>query len=143
MAPLKPCVATQRSSSSAAASGTAVGSAAKAAKRFGLAAQTLARRSLTPRGQLDRDVGGQLLGRGRAVRKHLHVDANLVHFLQPPAAEIVEPLFGLAAARALGAVVVLDQLRVPVVLFDGDDRTVRLLHHDASPLSHTKVARVS
>ena len=49
MAPLKPWVPTARSSSSAAAAGLAVGSAAKAAKRFGLAAQILASRSLTPR----------------------------------------------------------------------------------------------
>ena len=41
-------------------------------------------------GQLDRDIGGDLLRGGRAVREHLHVDPGLVHLLDAQFAEVVE-----------------------------------------------------
>ena len=51
--------------------------------------------------QVGRDLDRQLLGRGRAVREHLDVDAGLVHFLDAQGAQIVEPLVGLVAAARL------------------------------------------
>ena len=42
-------------------------------------------------GQIGGDIGRQLLGRRRAMRQHLDVDAGLVHLLEAQAAEIVEP----------------------------------------------------
>src|SRR6185503_4199969 len=89
IAPLKPSLVTARSSSSAAAFGSTVGSAAKAAKRLGLA------------GQVGRDVGAEFLGRRGAVRQHLNVDAGLVHFLEAQAAEVEKPLVGLVAPSRL------------------------------------------
>ena len=83
--------------------------------------------------QVGGDVGTKLLRRRRAMREHLDVDAGLVHLLEAQAAEIEEPLVGLVAAAGFGAGEMLGQFRVPVMLLDGDDRTIRLLHHDASP----------
>ena len=82
MAPLKPSSVTVRSSSSAAASGTAVGSAAKAAKRVGCVAIVAASRSLTPRVTATAISAGSFCAAGGAVREHLHVDLGLVHFLE-------------------------------------------------------------
>ena len=56
------------------------------------------------------------------MREHLHVDAGLVHFLDPQGAEVVEPLFGLVATAGFRAGEMLGQLRVPVMLFDRNDR---------------------
>ena len=78
-------------------------------------------------------LGGKLLGRGCAMRKHLDVDAGLVHFLQAHRAEIEKPFIRVIAAAGFGAGVMLGQFRIPVMLFDGDDRAIRLFHHDASP----------
>ena len=73
-----------------------------------------------------REVGGdfdrKLLRRRRAVREHLDVDAGLVHFLDAQRAEIVEPLVGLVAAAGFRAGEMLGQFRIPIMLFDGDDR---------------------
>jgi hypothetical protein len=33
----------------------------------------------------------------------------------------------------------LGQLRIPIMLFDGDDRTIGLFEHDASPATYLKV----
>jgi len=82
-------------------------------------------------GQRGGNVNRKLLGRGGAVRQHLDVDASLVHLLEPQRAQVVKPLVGLVAAAGFGAGVMLGQLRVPIVLFDGDDRTIRLFEHDA------------
>ncbi len=83
--------------------------------------------------QVGRDIGAELLGRGRAVRQHLNVDAGLVHFLEPQAAEVEKPLVGLIAPARFRTGEMLGKFRVPIVFFDGDDRAVRLLHHDVSP----------
>ena len=71
-----------RSSSSAAASGSAVGSAANPAKRFGLVATISASRSLTCARQFDRVPAEIFCMRRRAMRQHLDVDAGLVHLLE-------------------------------------------------------------
>ena len=64
----------------------------------------------------------------RRVRKHLHVDAGVVHLLQPLRAEVLQPLSQLRP-RFVGTIVG-DDLAVEVVLFDGDD--LRFLVHSAS-----------
>ncbi len=73
------------------------------------------------------------------MREHLDVDAGLVHFLDAQRAQIVEPRVGLVAAAGFRAGEMLGQLRVPIMLFDGDDRTIRLFEHDASPATFLKV----
>ncbi len=83
--------------------------------------------------QVGCDIGAELLGRGRAVRQHLDVDAGLVHFLEPQAAKVEKPLVGLVAPARLRPGEMLGKFRVPIVFFDGDDRAARLLHHDVSP----------
>ena len=65
--------------------------------------------------------------------KDLHVDPRLVHFLQAQTAKIIEPFVGLIAAAGLGASEMAGQLAVPVMLFDGNNRTIRFLHHDLFP----------
>ena len=82
--------------------------------------------------QRDRSVAAELLGRRRAVGEHLHVDADFVHLLEAPFAEIVETLLGVAAARRFDAGKGLGQFGIPVVLLERDDRTVRFFHHDAA-----------
>ncbi len=67
------------------------------------------------------------------MREHLDVDPGLVHFLEAQTAQIIEPLVRLVAAAGFGAGEMLGQFRVPVVFLDGNDRTIRLFHHDASP----------
>ena len=76
-----------------------------------------------------RAIGRKLLRRGRAMRDHLHVDADLVHFLEAKRAEIEQPVHLRARPAGFQPDVGLGQLGVPVVLFDGDDRAVRLLEH--------------
>ena len=83
--------------------------------------------------QVSCDIGAEFLGRGRAVRQHLDVDAGLVHFLEPQAAEVEKPLVGLIPPARLGPGEMLGKFRIPIVFFNGDDRAVRLLHHDVSP----------
>ena len=73
------------------------------------------------------------------MREHLDVDAGLVHFLDAQRAEIVKPLVGLVAAARFRAGEMLGQLRIPIMLFDGDDRAVRLFEHDASPATLLKI----
>ena len=121
MAPLKPSL-TVRSSSSAAASGTAVGSAAKAAKRVGIACDDGMQPIVDAAGQVGRGLGGQLLRRRRAVRKHLNVDAGFVHFLDAQRAEIVQPRHLLAGPAGFAAGKGLLQLLVPIMLFERDHR---------------------
>ena len=76
-----------------------------------------------------RAVGRQLLRRRRAVRDHLHVDADLVHLLEPQRAEIEQPVHLRSRPAGLQPDVGLGQLGVPVMLLDRDDRTIRLLEH--------------
>jgi hypothetical protein len=67
------------------------------------------------------------------VRQHLNVDSGLIHLLEPQTAKVIKPFIGLVTAAGFRAGEVLGQFRVPIVLFDGNDRTIRLLEHDASP----------
>ena len=73
---------------------------------------------------------GQLLGRGRAMRQHLDVDAGLVHLLDAQLAEIVQPLRGIARPPGFDARIGRRQFGIPIVLLQRDDWTFRLLHHD-------------
>ena len=61
--------------------------------------------------------------------EHLHVDAGLVHLLDAQRAEIEQALVGLARAPGFDAGEMGGHLRVPVVLLDGDHRTLRLVQH--------------
>jgi hypothetical protein len=80
-----------------------------------------------PRGDL-RGVGtGEPLRRGRAVRDHLHVDTGIVHFLDPQFAHVEQTVGD--GSIALDGRGVRGKFLVPIVLFDGDDRTVRLERH--------------
>jgi len=54
-------------------------------------------------GQRSRSLSRQFLGRWRAVREHLNVDAGLVHLLDADAGEIVEPDRLLARAAGFGS----------------------------------------
>ena len=90
MAPLKPSLAV-RSSSSAAASGTAVGKRGEGGKAR-IAGDDGVQPVVDAAGQCGRGLGGQFLRRRRAVRDHLNVDAGFVHFLDAERAEIVQPL---------------------------------------------------
>ncbi len=88
-------------------------------------------------GERHSDAGGKLLRRRRAVREHLHVDAGFVHPLEADALEVAQAVRQLGGADRLGATIGLDQLIVPVVFLDGDDRTMRLAKHvSSSPASH-------
>ena len=132
MAPLKPSSLAVRSSSSAAASGTAVGNAAKAAKRCGLAGDGGVQAVVDAAGERSGGFGRQFLRRRRAVRDHLHVDADVVHLLDADAGEIVQALALLARPCRLRCRVGLGQFLVPIMLLDGDDRTMRLTEHVSS-----------
>ena len=81
-----------RSSSSAAAFGSLVGSAAKAAKRLRMRGDRGVEPIVDPPCQRDRVVAGELLRRGRAMREDLHVDAGLVHLLEAQLAEVMQAL---------------------------------------------------
>src|SRR5262249_56750869 len=80
-------------------------------------------------------VGGKFLRRRRAVREHLNVDARFVHFFEPQRPEIFEPVILLAGPAGLAAGEGLFQFVVPVMLFDGNDRTMRFLEQAALPFS--------
>ena len=80
-----------------------------------------------------RGFGRQFLRRRRAERDHLHVDADVVHLLDAQRAEIVQPLLLLARPAGFAADVSLRQFLVPVMLFDGDDRTMRFTKHLCFP----------
>jgi len=67
------------------------------------------------------------------VREHLNVDSRFVHFLEPQGAEIFEPRILLARPPGLAAGEGLFQFVVPVMLFDGNDRTMRFLEQAALP----------
>ncbi len=86
--------------------------------------------------QLGGDIDRQFLRRGRAMRKQLDVDAGLVHVFQAQLAEVVKHLVGFVAAAGLGAGEMLGKLGIPIMLFDGDDRNIRLFEHDASPVTY-------
>src|SRR5262249_39883861 len=80
-------------------------------------------------------VGGKFLRRRRAVREHLNVDARFVHFFEPQRPEIFEPVILLAGPAGLAAGEGLFQFVVPIMLFDGNDRTMRFLEQAALPFS--------
>ena len=121
-----------RSSSSAAASGTAVGSAAKAAKRAGFAGDDRVQPVVDAARQGGGGFGRQFLRRRRAVRDHLNVDAGFVHFLDAERAEIVQPLVLLAGPAGFAAAIGLGEFLVPIMLLDCDDRTKRFFEHRSS-----------
>ena len=87
-----------------------------------------------------REVGGdfdrEFLCRRRAVREHLDVDAGLVHFLDAQRAKVVEPRVGLIAAARFRTGEMLGEFGIPIMLFDGNDRNMRLFEHDVSPATH-------
>ena len=129
MAPFMPSLVTARSSSSAAAFGSFEGSAAKAAKRFGIGGAGRREPVVDAANQRGRAFGRQLLRRRRAVRDHLHVDAGLVHLLEAQRAEIEQPVHLRSGPAGFQPDVGLGQLGVPVMLLDRDDRAIRLLEH--------------
>src|SRR6266566_878680 len=97
IAPLKPSLVV-RSSSSAAAFGSLVGSAAKAANRVGLAATTAWRRSLTRRVTSIASAPESFCAEGAPWDR-----ICLVHFLEAHFAEVVEALEHFRIAYAFGA----------------------------------------
>ena len=84
-------------------------------------------------GQIGGDVRSKLLGGRCAMREHLDVDPRFVHLLEAQTAQVIEPLIRLIATAGFGTGEMLGQFRVPVMLLDGNDRTIRLFHHDATP----------
>ena len=122
-----------RSSSSAAAFGSAVGSDGEGGEALGVGRADLGEAIVNLTGQVGGDVGTKFLGGRRAMREDLDVDPGLVHLLETQAAQVKEPLVRLVASPGFGTGEMLGQFRVPVMLLDGNDRTIRLLHHDASP----------
>jgi len=86
-------------------------------------------------------IGGKFLRRRRAVREHLDVDSRFVHFFEPQGPEIFEPRILLARPAGLAAGKGLFQLVVPVMLFDGNDRTMQFLEQTALPLFCRAVRR--
>ena len=89
-----------RSSSSAAAFGSLVGSAAKAAKRLRVGRDRCMQPIVDAAGERDSIGAGELLRRRRAVREDLHVDAGFVHLLEAQIAEIMQPLEHLGSRTA-------------------------------------------
>jgi hypothetical protein len=124
MAPLKPSRVTARSSSSAAAFGSGVGIAAKAANRSGWARQA------------HRDLGLHLLQPRVGVRQHLQVDAGLVHFLEAQFADVVEPLDQPRRVLRVDAGKVPLYLGIEVMLLQRDD--VGLGCHLSPPLTQDR-----
>ena len=59
--------------------------------------------------------------------------SRFVHFFQPQGPEIFQPRILLAGPAGLAAGKGLFQFVVPVMLFDGNDRTVRFLEQAALP----------
>ena len=83
--------------------------------------------------QIGGNIGPKLLGGGCAMRKHLDVNPGLIHLLETQASQIIEPFVGLIAPASLRTGEMLGQFRVPVMLLNRNDRTIRLFHHDVSP----------
>ena len=127
IAPLKPSRVTARSSSSAAAFGSAVGSAAKPSNRLGGGLHDLQEPVVGAPRDRDRGLGVHALRGGRRVRQHLHVDAGFVHLADAQLADVEEPVAQLGQARfGPSGLEVLGDVGVEVVLFEGDD--LRLFH---------------
>ena len=68
--------------------------------------------------QLDRDVIGQPLPGGCAVRQNLDVDARLVHFLDAQLAEIVQPWLQRRRVHHVAALEMFDQIAIPEMFLD-------------------------
>ena len=83
--------------------------------------------------EIGRDLDRKLLGGGGAVREHLNVDAGLAHFLDAQRAQIVEVRVGLVAAARFRTGEMFGEFRIPIMLFDGNNRNIWLFKHDASP----------
>ena len=73
------------------------------------------------------------------MREHLHVDAGLVHLAQAQFADIVEPFDQPRRALHVHPGKVLFDLRVEVMLFQGDD--VRFRRHCCVPLAAVPKAK--
>ena len=129
MAPFMPSLVTARSSSSAAAFGIVRGQRREGSEALGIGGAGRREPVVDAANERRRALRRQLLRRGRAVRDHLHVDADLVHLLQPQRAEIEQPVHLRSRPAGLQTHIGLGQLGVPIVLLDGDDRTIRLLEH--------------
>src|SRR6516225_851862 len=93
--------------------------------------------------ELGCDIGTELLSGWRAMRKDLDVDAGLVHLLETQAPQVIEPLVRLTASPGFGAGEMLGQFRVPVVLLDGNDWTIRLEQHGTSPRTLLEPLRIN
>src|SRR5262252_2764124 len=132
MAPLKPSAAV-RSNSSAAASGTAVGSAAKAAKGDGFLVTTLCSRSLTRRAISAAVSAGSFCVDGAPCESTwMSIPASSISFSRKRP-EIFEPRILLAGPAGLAAGKGFFQFVVPVMLLDGNDRTMRFLEQATLP----------
>ena len=142
MAPLKPRSLTVRSSSSAAASGTAVGSAGEGGEALRIRSDDAAcRRSLTRRVSAAAVSAGSFCVDGAPCEiTCMSMPASSISLMRTPA-EIVEPLVLLARPAGFAAGIGFRQLLVPVMLFDGDDRTMRFREHYAPYLVIALVGR--
>ena len=135
MAPLKPSFAV-RSNSSAAASGTAVGSAAKPAKRVGFLATIAARRSLTRVAIAGAVSAGNFCVDGAPCESTwMSMPASSISLMRS-APEIMQPVELLAGPAGFRADKGFFELFVPIMLFDGDDGTMRFTEHLFPPLAH-------
>ena len=82
---------TARLSSAAQASGLAIGSAAKPAKRLGCLAHDGRQVVVQLAGERDAVRAGHQIGAGAGVGEHLHRDAGVVHRLEPLLADLGQP----------------------------------------------------
>src|SRR6185437_12633533 len=105
----------------------------KGGKTLGIGRANLGKSIIDLTGEAGGDVSSELLGGRRAVREHLDVDACRIHLLEAQAAEIKEPFVRFVAPASFRTGEMLGQFRIPVVFLDGNNRTIRLLHHGISP----------
>ncbi len=82
--------------------------------------------------KFDRPVG-DLLQRGRRVRKHLDVDAGRIHVFEPRLPGVGQARQHMRRRGRIAAGEQRDQLGVGIMLFDRDDGNVRFLEQGASP----------
>ena len=101
MAPLKPSLVTQRSSSAAAALRIGGRQRRETGEPRRIGSDRRVQPIVDAPRQRDRDVGGDLLRGRRAMGQHLDVDAGLVHFLDAQGAEVFEAPLRLARAVPL------------------------------------------
>ena len=121
IAPLKPSRVTARSSSAAAATGSAVGSEAKAAKRSGMGGDGLGKAVIGAAREPHGKLGiRHFLRARRGVRQNLNVDAGRVHLGDAALADIVEAGHDMRPSRSIDPGRVPFHLGIEVVLFKRD-----------------------